>query len=76
MSVAIGDLFNDRPHPGPLPRGEGESFSASPIYRRLDLRSDLSIKGVRSITVPSLRGEGQGEGGRYPIQSEPPYKSK
>jgi hypothetical protein len=57
-------LFNARPHPGPLPRGEGESSAAAgPIWSRrlLDARPR---KQRRLFAIPSPGGEGQGEGER------------
>ena len=86
MSVEIGDLFNARP----LPRGEGESFAASFANQRLDSRAAITNYRESSQAVPSPAsrhseatadgGEGQGEGGRPTLQSEPPhvgcYKSR
>jgi serine/threonine protein kinase len=49
--------LNARPHPVPLPRGEGETSSA---------RRHLGAHRIREsgpISVPSPEGEGQGEGG-------------
>jgi K+-transporting ATPase ATPase C chain len=60
-------LFNARPHPGPLPQGEGESFPAALENPRLDLPDVLTNNLNRSLAVPSLGGEGQGEGGRQYI---------
>jgi len=60
-------LFNARPHPGPLPRGEGESFAASLENLSLDLPQALTNDLNRPIAVPSPGGEGQGEGGRQNI---------
>jgi len=46
----------NRPHPGPLPRGDGESSSAlSEVGTRADCRQ-------RPAAVPSPGGEGRGEG--------------
>jgi hypothetical protein len=59
-----GLLFHARPHPGPLPRGEGESFAASFATLSLDLPRTLTKSLNRPIAVPSPGGEGQGEGGR------------
>jgi hypothetical protein len=79
MSAQIS-LLNARPHPGPLPRGEGESFTVSVANLRLDLRGALSVQTERPNAVPSSGGEGQGEGGRPTIRfsgskakSEPPH---
>ncbi len=60
-------FFKTRPHPGPLPQGEGESFAVSRHIVILRLLDAHSQKCTRSHAVPSPGGEGQGEGGRYPI---------
>ncbi|TAL06400.1 MAG: glycoside hydrolase family 95 protein, partial [Verrucomicrobia bacterium] len=54
-----------RPHPGPLPRGEGESFAISGENPRLSLPDSLRQTKKRATAVPSPGGEGQGEGGRF-----------
>ena len=78
--MAKRSLFNTRPHPGPLPRGEGESLAVSLANLRLDSRGAITSYRGRSQSVPSPGGEGQGEGGRPTIRfsgsktkSEPPY---
>jgi hypothetical protein len=70
---AMKSMFNTRPHPGPLPRGEGESLAASLINGWLDSRGAIADYRNRSLAVPSPGGEGQGEGGRHTIQAEPFY---
>lgn len=71
--TVVKSLCNARPHPDPLPRGEGESFAVSLVNRRLDSRGAITNYRERSQAVPSPGGEGQGEGGRYPIKSETPH---
>jgi hypothetical protein len=66
-------LSNARPHPDPLPRGEGESFPASLAILRLESRAAITNHRERSLAVPSHGGEGQGEGEHPTIQAEPPY---
>ena len=61
------DLCNARPHPDPLPQGEGESFAVPLANLRLDSPNALTNKPKHSKAVPSPRGEGQGEGGRQTI---------
>jgi hypothetical protein len=68
----VKSLCNARPHPGPLPRGEGETLSVSFANPRLDSRGVITSYRQRSQDVPSPGGEGQGEGGRFTIHSEPP----
>jgi hypothetical protein len=58
-----------RPHPGPLPRGEGESFAAFWQNQALDSTALISQNRNRPMAVPSPGGEGQGEGGRQTIIS-------
>ncbi len=73
-------LTSARPHPSPLPRGEGESFAVSLANQRLDSRDAITNYRARWKALPSPGGEGQGEGGRPTIlfsgskaKSEPPY---
>jgi len=56
--------FNARPHPGLLPRGEGESFAAFLKRRAAGIASAASNKPETDDTIPSPWGEGKGEGGR------------
>jgi len=65
-------LFNSRPHPGPLPRGEGGLFAGfRPYWSRRWLEARSTTQGRPSV-IPSPGGEGQGEGSRHTI-IEPPY---
>ena len=57
-------LFNARPHPGPLPRGEGELFAGFNLYRSRRLPEACPDDQWRPHAVPSPGGEGQGEGSR------------
>jgi hypothetical protein len=43
MSVAL-NLLNARPHPGPLPRGEGESFTVAGKFGPTSFAAHLSAK--------------------------------
>jgi hypothetical protein len=54
---------NARPHPGLLPRGEGESFSVSLKIRVAGFAGRSFAKPKPDCTVPSPGGEGQVEGG-------------
>lgn len=74
-TAAEMSLLNARPHPTPLPRGEGESFAASLVNLLLDLREVIAKCRAYSQAIPSPGGEGQSEGGCRTIQSEPPYVS-
>jgi hypothetical protein len=69
----LKSLFNARPYPGPLPQGEGESFTVLLVNLRLDSREAITNYQECSHAVPSPRREGQGEGGRHAIKSEPPH---
>ena len=56
--------FNPRPHPGPLPRGEGESCAAfSQIVNRQQRGSHSNKQRLLNL-APSPGGEGWGEGER------------
>ncbi len=57
--------FDARPHPGPLPRGEGESCAAfSQIVNRRKRGSHSNNLRSRNF-APSPGGEGRGEGERF-----------
>ena len=58
-------MFDARPHPGLLPRGEGETFAVSYENLRLGWPSEHLITGRLTKAIPSPWGEGQGEGGRH-----------
>ncbi len=74
MNLTVAnDLCNARPHPGPLPRGEGESYAVSLVNLRLDSREAITNYREHSQAIPSPGGEGQGEGGRYTIYFESPH---
>jgi hypothetical protein len=64
MNLFQANFLNARPHPGPLPRGEGELFAGSRKNSRLVLPDGRADRRSHSITAPSPGGEGQGEGGR------------
>ncbi|TAK99516.1 MAG: tetratricopeptide repeat protein [Verrucomicrobia bacterium] len=64
FQAAGENLLNARPHPGPLPRGEGESSSASSEIVSGSSGGSLTSKKETPTVIPSLGGEGQGEGGR------------
>ena len=65
MILSSDNTRNDRPHPGPLPRGEGESFAVSRNGLRLDLPNNLRCQANHTVAPPSPGGEGRGEGGRH-----------
>jgi hypothetical protein len=56
--------WNARPHPGPLPRGEGESFAGSLECRALELAGESSSNPQTAMAAPSPGGEGWDEGER------------
>ncbi len=68
ITSAKTSLFDVRPHPTPLPRGEGEWFAASRHIVNLRQFNAHPEKRKHPQTVPSPGGEGQGEGERYPIR--------
>ncbi|MEK7677089.1 MAG: leucine-rich repeat domain-containing protein, partial [Verrucomicrobiota bacterium] len=67
MPHAEAGMWNARPHPGPLPRGEGESFSVSWNVVSQCPPDALSQKLDRATATPSPGGEGRGEGERQTI---------
>ena len=69
MNVAIGNLVNTRPHPGPLPRGEREVFAASLGNSQLDSRAAITNYWERLQAVSSSGVKVRAD----TIQSEPPY---
>ena len=61
---AVGDVsLNARPHPGPLPRGEGKTVAAALKNQVAGLvgRVDELIKGYQVKTLSRGRGLGEGE---------------
>ena len=56
--------FNDRPHPGPLLRGEGETLAAFFQIRAADFTTRCSPDGTRDLVKSSPGGEDLGEGGQ------------
>ena len=73
--VSDSDQCHERPHPGPLPRGEGESFSVSGVSKAGDSsEGSVESKAVQRLS-PLPGGEGQGEGERNTKtnQFEPPH---
>ena len=72
-------MFNDRPHPGPLPQERAERSPSLCVARAsrssFTFRFDEARRGDRPIDsrrissgqslFPLLGGEGHGEGGRY-----------
>jgi hypothetical protein len=57
------DDLNVRPHPGLLPRGEGETFASFLECRESAIGGCAPCNRKRTAAVPSPWGEGQGEGG-------------
>lgn len=47
-----------RPHPGPLPQGEGESFAIPWSFQRRPSHGALTKKLEPAMAVPSPEGEG------------------
>jgi hypothetical protein len=64
FELFLRDLLNARPHPGLLPRGEGETFPAFCKNQRRDWPDGLSKYESATPDAPSPWGEGRGEGGR------------
>ena len=58
------EWYNARPHPGPLPRGEGELFAVFLKNTRLDSPNNHSQNPNQPAVAPSPGGVGRGEGGR------------
>jgi hypothetical protein len=56
-------MFYDRPHPGPLPRGEGTAVGNFAFRASFFSRWPRSICQVTGGVSPSPWGEGRGEGG-------------
>ena len=58
-------MFNARPHPDPLPRGEGTAAGCVSFFASRSSRWLLSICQEAGSVSPSPWGEGRGEGGCY-----------
>jgi len=54
------------PHPGPLPRGEGESIHGLGKSERSDFSRTLGMSRSTRLLFPLPKGEGQGEGNEVP----------
>lgn len=59
-----GFMFDARPHPNPLPRGEGNDGGAFSNFQSTCYSYPLTDTRVAADDSPSPRGEGRGEGGR------------
>jgi hypothetical protein len=57
--------MNARPHPDPLPRGEGTPFVNAEKFVSVSRESDREFAVEAASDSPSPWGEGQGEEGRY-----------
>lgn len=63
-SGAVG--FDDaRPHPTPLPRGEGKAVVRAPFFANLFHQSHRWFANETTSGSPSAGGEGWGEGERF-----------
>jgi hypothetical protein len=61
-AAGAGLLRNARPHPFPLPRGEGKATVRSFLCERPSGKSSHSNFSATANDSPSSRGEGRGEG--------------
>ncbi len=59
--------YHARPHPDPLPRGEGTALASLPIFRSRWCCPPTHVWAATADDSPSPGGEGRGEGGRYTI---------
>jgi hypothetical protein len=64
MKFTKETALNNRPHPGPLPRGEGAANARYSFCRKSSSQSNHRLFRETANDSPSLRGEGWGEGGR------------
>jgi hypothetical protein len=64
MKFMFANLPEARPHPDPLPRGEGTAVDGFEFREELLGRWLLSICLKAGSVSPSPWGEGRGEGGR------------
>ena len=58
-------MFNARPHPNPLPRGEGTAVVCFAFCENFSSRLQRLICKVAGSVSPSPWGEGRGEEGCY-----------
>ena len=63
MKFAKETVVNDRPHPGPLPRGEGAANVQFAFRRKSFGQSSHTLFRGTAYDSPSPGGEGRGEGG-------------
>jgi hypothetical protein len=64
MKFAKETALNNRPHPGPLPRGEGAANVQFAFYWKSYGQSSRRLFCEAAYDSPSPGGEGRGEGGR------------
>jgi hypothetical protein len=64
MKFAKEIALNNRPHPGPLPRGEGAANVRFAFCRKSSVQSSRTLFRGTAYDSPSPGGEGRGEGGR------------
>jgi hypothetical protein len=63
MKTICGNLCYVRPHPDPLPRGEGTAIDSFATYESLFGKSSHMESFETANVSPSPWGEGRGEGG-------------
>jgi hypothetical protein len=63
-SLFLNRVFDARPHPNPLPRGEGTATTRFASFGRSLGKSCHGSPRVTANNSPSPGGEGQGDGGR------------
>jgi hypothetical protein len=64
MKFAKETVLNNRPHPGPLPRGEGVATARFALCRRSFGKSSRRLFHEAANNSPSPEGGGCGEGER------------
>jgi len=62
--LSTQNCIREKYHPGPLPQGEGKSFTIPWSFQRQRSHGALPKKLERAMDAPSPGGEGKGEGGR------------
>jgi len=73
FSVGVGsrgrrkEWFDARPHPNPLPRGEGTAVGGSAPVQSASGQYRRRFSKATANGAPSPGGEGRGEGGRFHI---------